>query len=264
MLPARMFSIDSPKAIKSREYGFLNAILYLAPHAIAGVGNLCPHASNGCKAACLGYYSGQASMVKHDADLNNVRRSRILKAQTFMKDRAAFMRAVAIDIARNNARAVAADLRLAVRLNGSADIAFEGIALVVSVADAAAINKAARGSLEIAPGFYRSLFALFPAIQFLDYTKNPQRMARALPANYHLTFSRSETNDAQARAVLASGGNVAAVFDKLPTAYAGARVIDGDKHDLRFLDPAGVVVGLTPKGRKAARDLSGFIIRNAA
>lgn len=264
MLPARMFSIDSPKAIKSREYGFLNAILYLAPHAIAGVGNLCPHASNGCKAACLGYYSGQASLVKQDTDLNNVRRSRILKAQTFMKERAAFMRAVAIDIARNNARAVAADLKLAVRLNGSADIAFEGVALVLSVADAAAINKAARGSFVVAPGFYRSLFALFPSIQFLDYTKNPQRMARALPPNYHLTFSRSETNDTQARAVLAAGGNVAAVFDKLPNTYAGAPVINGDLHDLRFLDPRAVVVGLTPKGRKAARDNSGFIIRNAA
>lgn len=264
MLPARMFSIDSPKAIKSRDYGFLNAILYLAPHAIAGAGNLCPHASAGCKAACLGFYSGQASMVKNDADLNNVRKSRILKAQEFMRNRAAFMRAVAIDIARNNARAVAADLRLAVRLNGSSDIAFEGVALVLSVEDARAINKAARGSLNVTPGFYRSLFALFPAIQFLDYTKNPLRMPRALPPNYHLTFSRSETNDAQARAVLASGGNVAAVFDKLPASYAGVPVIDGDKHDLRFLDPKGVIVGLTPKGRKAARDASGFIIRNAA
>jgi len=37
------------------------------------------------------------------------------------------------------------------------------------------------------------------------------------------------------------------------------QVIDGDKDDLRFLDPKGVVVGLIAKG-KAKRDTSGFVI----
>ena len=219
---ARIFSATSAKAIKAGEYGYRNAIMYLAPHAIAGAGNLCPHASEGCKAACLGYYSGQAGMVSRDSDLNSVRKSRIDKAQQFMRNRAAFMLMVARGIAFNAMRAKREKLTLAVRLNGSSDIAFEGVALVLSVADAELINKTANGALEVTPGFYRNIFAVFPSIQFLDYTKNPQRMARALPPNYHLTFSRSESNDAQARAVLASGGNVAAVFDKLPDTYAGA------------------------------------------
>jgi len=42
----------------------------------------------------------------------------------------------------------------------------------------------------------------------------------------------------------------------------GHPVIDGDKHDLRFLDPRGVIVGLTPKGNKAKRDMSGFVLRD--
>ena len=32
----------------------------------------------------------------------------------------------------------------------------------------------------------------------------------------------------------------------------------------RFLDPKGVIVGLSPKGHKAKKDTSGFVIRNYA
>jgi hypothetical protein len=35
--------------------------------------------------------------------------------------------------------------------------------------------------------------------------------------------------------------------------------INGDENDLRFLDPKGVVVGLTAKG-KAKSDTSGFVV----
>lgn len=38
----------------------------------------------------------------------------------------------------------------------------------------------------------------------------------------------------------------------------GHRVIDGDESDLRFLDPASVIVGLRAKGR-ARKDRSGFV-----
>ncbi len=37
----RIFSIDSPKAIKSLDYGYLNAIHYMAPASLSGF-NLCP------------------------------------------------------------------------------------------------------------------------------------------------------------------------------------------------------------------------------
>jgi hypothetical protein len=107
-----------------------------------------------------------------------------------------------------------------------------------------------------------------PDLTFYDYTKNPERMYRYLsgemPKNYKLTFSRSESNEDAATAVTRLGGNVAAVFTTkkgrdLPDTYLGAPVIDGDTHDLRFLDPSGVVVGLRAKG-KAKTSRSDFVI----
>lgn len=258
-LPSRMFSTENPKAKKSVAYGYLNAILYLAPHSFAGVGNLCPKASEGCKAACLGLYSGRSAMVKASTGTNSVREARVLKARHFMRNRAAFMRAVMFDLARNHAKAQSEGLRLAVRLNGSTDIAYEGLRVEVTESDARRIARLSRGGLRPWEGTYRNIFDVFPSVQFLDYTKIATRMRRELPRNYHLTFSRSEDNDAQARDVLLAGGNVAAVFSRLPITWEGKRVVSGDQHDLRFLDPVNVVVGLTPKG-KARRDQSGFVV----
>jgi hypothetical protein len=58
--------------------------------------------------------------------------------------------------------------------------------------------------------------------------------------------------------------DVAIVFDSLPASYWGFDVIDGDLHDLRHLDPRGVIVGLVPKGAKAKKSQDGFVIRLAA
>ena len=81
-----------------------------------------------------------------------------------------------------------------------------------------------------------------------------------MPKNYHLTFSRSESNDKQARLILAMGGNVAVVFrNKLPAKWEKRNVLNGDESDLRFLDKQGCVVGLVEKG-DAKKDESGFVI----
>jgi len=106
----------------------------------------------------------------------------------------------------------------------------------------------------------------FPDVQFYDYTKITKRAIKwaqgDMPANYHLTFSASESNDTAVAQVAAAGGNVAVVFDGMPNTYAGAPVVDGDASDLRFLDPDGVVVGLKAKG-DAKKDDSGFVKRVA-
>lgn len=242
----RIFSVDSAKAVKAQSYGYLNAIHYMAPADVAGVGNLCPKATAGCRAACLGWYSGQAGMVSRDEDINSVRRSRVEKARRFMSDRAAYMADVVRSIELAERKATRMKLRLCVRLNGSTDIAWEGIACE-------------RGGVK-----HRNLMEAFPHIQFVDYTKIASRMKRKLPANYHLTLSRTEGNDATVADIVRSGGNAAVVFDTVPTLWNGFQVIDGDAHDLRHLDPRGVIVGLTPKGRKAKRDTSGFIVRLSA
>jgi len=259
----RIYSLDSAKAIKARGFGYLNAIHYLAPGSLSGR-NLCAHASPACLAACLGWHSGQAAMVAKESDLNSVRSSRIEKANRFMTSRADYM----LDVTRATAlaarKAKAAGLKLCVRLNGSSDIAWEGISVTLDHKEAARLARIVRRP--IAAGRYANLMALFPWLDFVDYTKNPARMRKTRgahwPKNYSLTFSRSESNETEAVALLAEGFNVAVVFSgSLPRRWQGFRVINGDLHDLRHLDPRGVVVGLIPKGRKAKRDESGFVVR---
>ena len=235
MLFQRFFSVDSPKAVKAQNYGWLNAINYMAPHRLASVGNLCPNASAGCIALCLGEHSGNAALYPA------VLKSRIAKAQLLMRDRQAFLQEMTAGIRRARATAQHQKLKLCVRLNGATDIAWE----------------------RMAP----AIFANNADLQFVDYTKSPKRAlehARGqLPANYHLTFSRSETNESDCLRVLEAGGNVAVVFaGAFPASYLGFPVIDGDRHDLRHLDGRGVVVALSPKGRKAKADKSGFVVRS--
>ena len=210
-----IFSVDSAKAIKAQGYGYLNAIHYMAPADVAGVGNLCPKATDGCRAACLGWYSGQAGMVSHDTDINSVRKSRMDKARRFMKDRAAYMADVVRAIEQAERKAARMGLTLCVRMNGSTDISWEGIACE-------------RNGVR-----FRNLMEAFPHIQFVDYTKIASRMRRPLPANYHLTLSRNESNDAAVADIVGAGGNAAVVFDQVPATWRGIRVIDGDAHDLR-------------------------------
>src|SRR5215203_3677336 len=169
----RFFSIDDGKAAKAQTAtkGWLNAINYMAPADTAGVGNLCPHATAGCKALCLGEWSGQAGMRLEGED-NNVTRSRKAKARYFMTDRQGFLRELVWHITKAAARAKAEKRKLCVRLNGSTDIAWEAARL-----DGVRIMD------------------MFPRITFVDYTKSRARMLAfcrgAWPANYHLTFSRS-------------------------------------------------------------------------
>jgi hypothetical protein len=231
------FSIDNPKAVKAQQYGWLNAINYMAPHRLAGA-NLCPNASPGCIELCLGVTSGNAALYP------SVLKSRIAKAQWFMNDRKAFMAKASRAITCARTRARKAHKKLCVRMNGSTDIAWE--------------NLHVQGEL--------SLVAQFPKIQFVDYTKSVKRAlahaAGQLPANYHLTFSRSETNEADCDQVLAAGGNVAVVSAlPRPSEWHGKPTIDGDQHDLRHLDPKNVVVWLSPKGAKAKKSASGFVLR---
>ena len=244
---SKFFSTDSAKAIKADKFGYLNAINYMAQADTGSVGfkkyfTLCPDASDGCKSLCLGKYSGQAAMVKDlEKGINSVRASRIAKAQWFMSDRQAFMREMSGHVRAMSRKAKRENKKLAIRPNGSTDIAFEYI-------------KGHNG---------QTLPQQFPDTQFVDYTKSMKRMLNPnRPSNYHLTFSLSEINMHEAIHVLANGHNVAVVFGHgQPTRYLGHRVIDGTEHDLRHLDPAPVIVGLDPKGTKAKNDASGFVVR---
>lgn len=229
---SRLFNLLSvgadAKTVKGQKSGYMTGILYLAPSNQSGVMNTCPHASEGCRAACL-YTAG---MGKFD----NVKAARIRKTVLFKTNREEFMRQLDSDIILMAAVARAKGMTPAIRLNGTSDLPFEEIA------------------------------ARHPSIAFYDYTKDFAKMIRFLdgkmPENYHLTFSRSESNAVKVNKVIAKGGNVAVVFGKtLPASWQGREVISGDENDLRFLDKRGVIVGLTSKG-KAKKDESGFVVRS--
>jgi hypothetical protein len=234
-----LLTIENAKTIKGESLGYLTGILYLAPaneSAPFGGGNLCPMASAGCVAGCL-FKSGRGTF-------NSVYEARIRKTLHFFHNRAQFLEDLEASIIHLVRMADRMKLRPAVRLNGTSDYPFYKAPLMVK----------------------------FTHVQFYNYTKIPSRMfeflAGKMRENEHLTFSRSEKNEDICAQVLAKGGNVAAVFDTgrghaLPSHYMGAPVIDGDLHDVRFLDPRGVVVGLRAKG-PAKRDTTGFVIRGAS
>lgn len=217
---------SNAKTAKGGDLGFENVILHLAPADLSGVMNACPFASAGCRAACLNT-AGRGAF-------NSTQLARIEKTKLFHADPEAFVARLGGEIATLARKATKNGTKAAVRLNGTSDILFENIPY----------------------GGFDNLMTAFPDVQFYDYTKIPNR--RNIPANYDLTFSLSESNDRHAIAAIANGFRVAVVLDAIPETWGGYDVIDGDKHDFRFLDPVGVIVGLKAKG-KARKDTSGFV-----
>lgn len=224
----QLLTLENAKTPKGESLGWLTGILYLAPAMESGVMNTCQGASDGCKDGCL-FTAGRASVFPE------VIKARIRKTQWLASDRAGFLAQLRADIRTLESRARTLGLKPAVRINGTSDL----------------------------PWIPMQLSAEFPHIQFYDYTKLPHAWTRTRP-NYAITFSLHERNWKHAVEALAHGLNVAVVFDvkkgrDLPIAWRGYRVIDGDEHDLRFLDSAGpTIVGLRAKG-EAKHDTSGFV-----
>jgi hypothetical protein len=252
----RLLTPGNPKTEKGRGAGYWTFILHLAPASLSGL-NVCAMATAGCKAACLntagrgGIMAGHGILTAADvaAGLHNtIQKARIRKTKAFFADRAAFMRVLVDDVRKAICLAERNGFIPVFRLNGTSDIRWESIAIDM-------------------PGEWkeRNIMDLFSDVQFYDYTKLANR--RGIPANYALTFSLADGNEASARVALANGLNVAAVFsDKARVARAeqegflGFPVANGDETDLRFLDPANHVIALYAKGN-AKRDQSGFVVR---
>lgn len=220
------YSTDA-KTKKGEPRGYLTFVMYLAPSKESvphGGRDVCPWASPGCAHACL-YTAGRGAFA-------SVQAARLRKTVQFFTDRKQFMADLYEDIVAAEKIAKLRGMVPVFRLNGTSDLNWDKV-----VAD-------------------------HPHLQFYDYTKSLDRVVGNVFTNYHLTFSRSETNEADALQVLFTGGNVAVVFatSSLPATWKGYRVISGDADDLRFLDPANVVVGLKAKG-KARKDSSGFVVK---
>ena len=226
-IPTDLLTVENAKTTKGESLGYLTGILYLAPAMESGVMDTCPKATLDCRAACL-FTAGRGAFTQ-------VRDARINKTLYLFHVRQQFLDHLAVDIEKLVRRASRESLIPAVRINGTSDLAW--IAMEMS--------------------------SRFPGVQFYDYTKLPKPELR-ISSNYHLTFSFSGNNLSDAKKALAAGINVAVVFDtrkgqELPQTWQGCRVVDGDLHDLRFLDPKGVVIGLRAKG-DAKKQKSPFVV----
>ena len=222
------------KTVKGNDSGYLTSIMYLKSFKTLGV-NLCPNAEiANCFEPCL--------LTAGRGQMNSVQKGRLRKTEWFIKDRAGFMEQVFKDLIGFSNYCDKRELKPAIRLNGTSDIRFENI-----------------------PIHNKTLMEHFPNIQFYDYTKIANR--RNIPENYHLTFSYSEASpiyQKQVNIALEKKMNIAVVFrhqENMPKTFLGLKVINGDKTDLRFLDPKNSIVGLYAKG-KAKNDYSGFVIDN--
>ena len=222
----------STKIEKSDHFSdeYKTSIMYALPAKQSGH-NACPDAGE-CANECIDT-SGRMPMVKQ---------ARAYRSSLFYDDRQAFGAKLITETEDNIRRNDKKGLRTAERLNGTTDYAWEHIRF---------------------DG--QTMLERFDNVQFYDYTKSVKRARQhaqgLMPNNYHLTFSRSEnTPDDLVTELVESGQNVAVVFDEVPDTWLGLPVINGDEHDLRFIDPVGVIVGLVAKGQ-AKKDTAGFVVR---
>lgn len=238
----KLLSTGNPKVLKGLSQGFNTYILHLAPANVSGY-ETCAKRTAGCTAACLNL-AGRGGMFKKGENTNVIQQARIRKTKMFFENRVEFMAQLVKDIELGIKQSAKKNLIPVFRLNGTSDLAFEKYEVVRN------------GKL------FRNIFAAFPEVTFYDYTKILGRKISAI-ANYSLTFSAADGNDADVAKAIAQGYNVAVVFglkktEAMPETYMGLPVFNGDESDLRFLDPKGVVVGLYAKG-KAKKDTTGFV-----
>lgn len=230
-------------------YGVLSRVLYMVPAKGSGR-EACAGRSQGCTLACLAEGTGRMSM-------HQSQRARRRRHAAFYADRTAFLRMLHGEIAAHERSAARQGKIAAVRLNGTTDLPWH------------------RMSYTLADGTrFARIHDAFPDVRFYEYTKHPLSAAAkgGIPANLSLTFSLSERPDAERYALdyLRSGHGVAIVMaiprHEPPSTWRFYgegeselfRVIDGDAHDARFLDPTASIVALAAKGN-AKGDRSGFV-----
>ena len=226
---------NNAKTIKGDGSEYLTAILYMTPFKVMVDGKL----FNSCAMADVAKCFEPCLNTAGRGAFNNVQSARQRKAEWFYRDRDSFMRQLYEDVAKFQTYCNKRGIKPVIRLNGTTDIRWELIKI---------------------EGY--TLFELFPRVQWYDYTKIANRKVSHIP-NYHLTWSYSGANAEYAAHLdkaLAQGMSVAVVFRTKYDAstWRGIKVTDGDKDDLRFLDPQSSIVALYAKG-KAKEDTSGFV-----
>lgn len=215
MFKPKLLTINQTKLLKSKSLGYLTAGLQLlsrTKHTCLTALSLGLSCTKTCLASCgrnrFGYRAQKAR-------LNMLR---------FNPDY--FRACLILDLSRLSIAAAKEGLKPACRLNITSDIDW----------------------FKTNPW----IFECFPHVQFYDYTKDWDLWNRyirgELPTNLYLTFSYHErlTNN-QIRAILRQGTLACVFIGEKPKSWYSQPVIDGDIHDLRFLDKPGSIVGLKYK-----------------
>ncbi len=236
---------DSVKVIKGEKIGYLTGVCYMSNAVkIAGVAT-CSHAVKaGCVEPCLAM-SGHMSLA-------GAVEARADRLSLLIKDTALFFEILSRELKALEKAAKRKRFKVAGRLNGTTDLDWTRITF----------NGA-------------TIFEHFPRITWYDYTKNPKIAQAYSDRGVSVTFSYyKKAATADLLHLLDRGVNIAIAYrDTLPiTQSIGGRsveVINGDLHDLRFLDKKGAIVGLKYKNQtmhKKAAEVnataheSGFII----
>lgn len=239
-----LFTLGNPKTAKGEALGWLTAVLHLAPAESSGVANVCPQASPGCTALCLNT-AGRSGIGLTTTGDNVIQAARRRRTREYVEDPQRFAAKLAEEVWHHYRSAQRRGLKLAVRINGTSDL----------------------------PALARAVARLTPeGPRFYDYTKVYGVWTQR--PRIHYTFSRSENNLLQCSSALSFSVNVAVVFgtrkgEDLPKRWVIQDrvypVIDGDEHDLRFLDQyGGVIVGLRAKGRARKDTGNGFVVQVGA
>ena len=218
-----LLTLKQLKMEKSAKFGYLSACLNLEP-AFRYKGNqTCPWRGK-CAATCL-KSSGHNRFATANA-------SRLRKTKLYYDDKALFYAMLRGDLSALIAKAKREKVIPTCRLNTLSDIPFEDDV----VADG------------------QNIFQLYPEVLFNDYTKSTERMFKKHTRNYHLTYSINEKtpHGVVERIYRDTPYNCAQVFaNSLPTEFSMDDqlygVYSGDEHDVRSLDPRGMIIGLVYK-----------------
>mgnify|MGYP001200556075 CR=1 FL=1 len=244
----KLLSIETDaKTSKNSKFGYLTGIQYLSPWKTSGV-NLCPMAEKaGCIESCL-YEAGRGAFA-------NVKLARLNRTKLYLNDQAGYFNKLVPEIRSLIKKADKRGLKALIRLNGTSDIRWENVGFTFE------------------DTYYRNIFECFPNVQFMDYTKIPNRLNSVngvsnFPVNYDLTFSYSNKPGFEKynKRALDNGNTIAVVFEDqktMPLTFHKKPVLSGDDNDLTFTKPRGSILGLYAKGSKRLIKLgldSGFII----
>lgn len=223
----KILSTDSSKIVEHDNY--INVINYMAPAKTVGR-DICPDKTDDCAKSCLGWFSGFIGIVKTEKRLDGMNQARaylVRKTVLFFRDREAFMLKLRKDLTRLDKRAQKLGKQLAVRLDGSSGLLKYWY-----------VNQ--------------KLQHEFPSIKFYEYTKNLKLAVEGIEG-VDLTFSHKPDKPEETEIALNNNVRVAVAFlgnkeeVKKLTEWRGKKVVNGDSSDYRFLDPKGVIIGLSLK-----------------